>query len=222
MTNDPVLKLSQISKDFGSLRILDSIDLEIEKGTSVSIVGKSGCGKSTLLQIAAGLDSATSGEVFINNQRLSNLSDQKMSYLRNKEIGFIFQNHLLMEDFSPLENILIPSMIDGKKDVNRAKMLLELVGLSDLSNTKVTTLSGGEKQRIAICRALMNHPSIIFADEPTGALDEENAAVVENLLFEMVKKEGCSMLLVTHNLDFANRCDFKYVLSYKRLVNSAL
>lgn len=222
MGSDMPIQLVGITKRFkaaqegeGEITILDGIDLGVEKGRSVAIIGKSGSGKSTLLHIAGGLDSPSSGKVLCNGVDFSTLDDRNRSMLRNRHIGFIFQANLLLEDFSALENVMAPAMIAGRTARMcrpRAMELLERLGLADRSNHLPSQLSGGEKQRIAICRALMNEPDVIMADEPTGALDEENAQQVERILLDLVMEEGRSLLLVTHNNDFANRCNDVYVL----------
>ena len=197
------------------ITILKDIDLNVVSGQSTAIIGKSGSGKSTLLHIAGGLDSPSSGKVLCNGTDFATLDDRKRSMLRNKHIGFIFQANLLLEDFTALENVMAPAMISGQKEKDcrdRAVQLLERLGLAERMNHIPGKLSGGEKQRVAICRALMNKPDVILADEPTGALDEENASDVENILLDLVREEGRSLLLVTHNQDFAFKCDNVYML----------
>ena len=220
------IELRNVTKSFknasgnGELLILDSIDLCPQVGKSTAIIGKSGTGKSTLLQIAGGLDAPTSGSVFCNGTDLGTLSDSKKSLIRNRNMGFVFQNNMLLEDFTALENVMIPAMIAGKgkkECIDRALELLEKLGLTDRLNHLPGQLSGGERQRVAICRALMNNPEIVFADEPTGSLDEENAREVENMLFDIVSSEKKTLLLVTHNIDFANRCDMVYRLRNRKL-----
>lgn len=199
----------------GEITILDGIDLSVCKGASTAVIGKSGSGKSTLLHIAGGLDSPSSGKVFCNGVDFSTLDDKKKSSLRNFHIGFIFQANLLLDDFTALENVMAPALIAGKsikECKTRAAILLEKLGLQDRLSHFPSQLSGGEKQRVAICRALMNEPDVILADEPTGALDEENAQEVENLLLDLVRQEKRSLLLVTHNNDFAFKCDNVYLL----------
>ncbi len=216
------IELNSITKRFkaaekgeGEITILSDVNLAIVQGQSTAIIGKSGSGKSTLLHIAGGLDSPSEGKVYCNGTDFSSLDDKRRSELRNLHIGFIFQANLLLEDFNALENVMAPALISGKKVSEcrpRAEQLLERLGLKDRMNHLPGQLSGGEKQRVAICRALMNEPEVILADEPTGALDEENAAEVENLLLDLVKEEGRSLLLVTHNQDFAYKCDNVYML----------
>lgn len=216
-----VIELKDIKKIYDdNLLILDNINLSIEKGQSIAILGKSGSGKSTLLHIAGLIDNQTSGSIFINDKDVSQLTNDELASLRNKTLGFVFQNHMLLEDFNCLENVIVPSLIyDNKKkeSVKSAKALLEKVGLSDRLKHYPSQLSGGEKQRVSIARALINKPLLILADEPTGSLDEENAKLCENLLLDLVKKENTSLLLVTHNTDFANRCDQVYVLQNHNL-----
>ena len=187
-------------KGEGEITILQNLSLNVIAGQSTAIIGKSGSGKSTLLHIAGGLDSPSEGKVLCNGIDFATLDDKKRSELRNLHVGFIFQSNLLLEDFTALENVMAPALISGKKPSacqDRAVALLKRLGLEDRMNHVPGQLSGGEKQRVAICRALMNEPEVILADEPTGALDEENATDVENLLLDLVREEGRSLLLVT-------------------------
>ena len=202
------------------ITILQDLNLSIVQGQSTAIIGKSGSGKSTLLHIAGGLDSPTEGKVICSGTDFATLDDKRRSVLRNRHIGFIFQANLLLEDFSALENVMAPALISGVKAKDcrdRAVELLERLSLADRMDHVPGKLSGGEKQRVAICRALMNRPEVILADEPTGALDEENASEVENLLLDLVREEGRSLLLVTHNQDFAFKCDNVYLLKNRNL-----
>lgn len=222
-----ILALSDIKKEFESpakdvapLLILDDITFSIASGTSVAITGKSGCGKSTLLHIAAGLENPTAGSILFRGDSIVTMNDAKKSSLRNKKMGFIFQSNLLLEDFTAIENVMMPAMIAGckKKEAKaRAMDLLQRVGVADRLDHRPEILSGGERQRIAIARALMNAPELIFADEPTGSLDEENAALVEELLLGLVDDERCALMLVTHNLHFARRCDTVFLLRHRTL-----
>ena len=207
-------------KGSDEITILQDLNLNIVQGQSTAILGKSGSGKSTLLHIAGGLDSPTEGKVICSGTDFATLDDKRRSILRNRHIGFIFQANLLLEDFSALENVMAPALISGVKAKDcrdRAVELLERLGLADRMDHVPGKLSGGEKQRVAICRALMNRPEVILADEPTGALDEENASEVENLLLDLVREEGRSLLLVTHNQDFAFKCDNVYLLKNRNL-----
>ena len=202
------------------ITILQNLSLNVIEGQSTAIIGKSGSGKSTLLHIAGGLDSPSEGKVLCNGIDFASLDDRKRSELRNLHIGFIFQSNLLLEDFTALENVMAPALISGKKPsacLDRAVALLKRLGLEDRMDHVPGKLSGGEKQRVAICRALMNEPEVILADEPTGALDEENASDVENLLLDLVREEGRSLLLVTHNQEFAFKCDNVYLLKNRNL-----
>ncbi len=221
------IELQSITKRFKAaekgeeeITILQDLSLNVIQGQSTAIIGRSGSGKSTLLHIAGGLDSPSEGNVFCSGIDFATLDDRKRSELRNLHIGFIFQANLLLEDFTALENVMAPALISGKKAKDcreRAVSLLRRLGLEDRMNHVPGKLSGGEKQRVAICRALMNEPEVILADEPTGALDEENATDVENLLLDLVKEEGRSLLLVTHNQEFAFKCDNVYLLKNRTL-----
>lgn len=221
------IELQSITKRFKAaekgeeeITILQDLSLNVIQGQSTAIIGRSGSGKSTLLHIAGGLDSPSAGKVFCSGIDFATLDDKKRSELRNLHIGFIFQANLLLEDFTALENVMAPALISGKKAKDcreRAVSLLRRLGLEDRMNHVPGKLSGGEKQRVAICRALMNEPEVILADEPTGALDEENATDVENLLLDLVKEEGRSLLLVTHNQEFAFKCDNVYLLKNRTL-----
>jgi len=203
------------SKD--KLTIINNLSLTIEQGKSIAIVGKSGCGKSTLLQIAASLLAANSGKVIFNKKNISKINDKELCKIRNKEMGFIFQNSLLLDDFTAFENIIMPLLINKQsKNIakKRADYLLDKIGLTDRKNHKPSQLSGGEKQRVALARALSINPKVIFADEPTGSLDEENALFVEKLLINLVKEEESTLILVTHNNAFANECDKVLTLTH--------
>lgn len=210
------IELKNISKSFPTadsklgLQILNNINFCLNSNESTAIIGKSGTGKSTLLQICGGLDKPTEGTVLIDGIDISKLNDSKMSELRNKRIGFIFQANMLLEDFTALENVMVPAMIAGKNKTEckkTAEELLKQMGLEDRMNHYPAQLSGGEKQRVAIARALINNPDVILADEPTGSLDEENAKEVEDRLLDVVKSDSRTLLLVTHNMDFAKRCN---------------
>lgn len=210
------IELINVSKSFPSadsklgIQILNKINFCLNSNESTAIIGKSGTGKSTLLQICGGLDKPTEGTVLFDGIDISKLNDSKMSELRNKRIGFIFQANMLLEDFTALENVMVPAMIAGKKKAeckSVAEDLLKQMGLQDRMNHYPAQLSGGEKQRVAIARALINNPDVILADEPTGSLDEENAKEVEDRLLNVVKSGSRTLLLVTHNMDFAKRCN---------------
>lgn len=210
-----ILEAKDIFKSFyktkeQKLNILKGVSLQVERGKISIIVGASGAGKSTLLHILSGLDNADSGEVKLNGVNISNLSDEKLSSLRNQKIGFVFQFHHLLPEFVAAENIAISLMINGEpkqKALKRAEELLALVGLGDRANHKPSELSGGEQQRIAVARALANNPDIIFADEPTGNLDSANSELLHKLFVELKDKLGVTFLLVTHNPQLVNLGD---------------
>lgn len=222
MKSNEILTLKNIKKSFPAtarggdpLLILDDVDLTIEKASSVAIIGKSGSGKSTLLQISAGLLAYDSGTVLFDGKDIQTLNDTAMSAIRSKQMGFIFQNSLLLDDFTALENVQIPAMIAGlgeQKARQKAIELLKLVGLEDRLEHKSDQLSGGERQRVAIARALVNNPLVVFADEPTGSLDERNAALIESMLLSLVDTQQVALMLITHDTLFASRCNHVYHL----------
>ena len=197
-----MIHVKNITKSFGSLQVLKGITLDINKGEVVSIVGPSGAGKTTLLQIIGTLDKPDSGSVCVDSIDTTSLSQKALSDFRNKHIGFVFQFHQLLPEFTALENIMIPSYIAGKsnKDAKkRAKELLDFMGLSDRANHKPAELSGGEKQRVAVARALINNPAVILADEPSGSLDSKNKAELHQLFFDLRDKFGQTFVIVTHD-----------------------
>ncbi len=207
-----MLKASNIHKSYGALQVLKGIDLEIHQKELVSIVGASGAGKSTLLHILGTLDTADAGEVSLKNELVTAMNPKKLAAFRNEEIGFIFQFHNLLPEFTALENVCIPGYIGDRKDVeveNRAKELLILLGLEHRMEHKPSELSGGEQQRVSVARALINNPSIVFADEPTGNLDSKNASELHDLFFELRDKLGQTFVIVTHNQELANMTDRK-------------
>lgn len=197
-----MIKVRNIRKSFGSLDVLKGIDLDIAQGEVVSIVGASGAGKTTLLQIMGTLDKADSGSIEIDGVDVSKLSQNELSRFRNQKIGFVFQFHQLLPEFTALENIMIPAFIAGtsKSEARkRAEELLAFMGLSDRANHKPNELSGGEKQRVAVARALMNHPAVIMADEPSGSLDSQHKEELHRLFFELRDKMGQTFVIVTHD-----------------------
>ena len=197
-----MIEIKGITKSFGSLQVLKGIDLNIEKGEVVSIVGPSGAGKTTLLQIIGTLDKADSGEITINGVDINSLSKTRLSDFRNKQIGFVFQFHQLLPEFTALENIMIPAFIAGvsKSDAKRrAEELLQFMGLSDRASHKPNELSGGEKQRVAVARALVNNPAVILADEPSGSLDSKNKEELHQLFFKLRDEFGQTFVIVTHD-----------------------
>ena len=214
MPNNTIIKLNKINKIYGSevkRQVLFDVNLEIETGEFVSIIGQSGSGKSTLLNILGTLDSATSGEVIINGINSEKMTKDELANLRNETIGFIFQFHYLLPEFNAIENILMPYQILNKKIDKKAKAraqeLLELVGLKEYTNYKINMMSGGQQQRVAIARALMNNPKIILADEPTGALDTNGTETIYNLLREINEKFNTTFLIITHDRKIAEKAD---------------
>ena len=205
-----MIQLKNITKSFGSLQVLRGIDLSVEEGQVVSIVGPSGAGKTTLLQIMGTLDKADSGQVIINGQDISALNQKKLSRFRNKHLGFVFQFHQLLPEFTALENIMIPAFIGGadkKEAEERARELLQFMGLADRATHKPNELSGGEKQRVAVARALVNHPDVIMADEPSGSLDSQNKEDLHKLFFDLRDKYGQTFIIVTHDESLATLTD---------------
>jgi lipoprotein-releasing system ATP-binding protein len=212
MNNDIIVELKNITKSYKiskehNLNVLKGINLNIRKGEIVAIVGKSGAGKSTLLHIIGTLDKPDSGEMLFEGENVFNLNSSKLSEFRAKQIGFIFQFHHLLPEFTGLENVLIANMIAGFKDETKALQMLKEVGIEHRANHKPSEISGGEAQRIAIARALINSPNLILADEPTGNLDTENANAIIDLIFDLRKKFNQTFVIVTHNEDFAQSCD---------------
>jgi lipoprotein-releasing system ATP-binding protein len=210
-----------IHKKFGDLEILKGVDLEINKGEIVSIVGSSGAGKTTLLTILGTLDRATEGEVIINNESVFKLNEKKLAAFRNQNIGFVFQFHQLLPEFTAIENVCIPAMIakkSKKESEKRAEELLELFNLKDRINHKPSELSGGEQQRVAVARALINNPKVIFADEPSGNLDSVNAKELHNLFFKLRDDFDQTFVIVTHNSELAEMADRTLVMRDGRIV----
>lgn len=215
-----VLKLKNISKTYpsgeGKLDVLRGFNLEVKAGEIVALVGPSGCGKTTLLQIAGLLDSPDAGEVFINGEDATKANDAKRTSLRLKYLGFVYQFHHLLPEFSALENVYLPQLIAGSRKQeagSRAKELLESFGLGERIHHRPSQLSGGEQQRVAIARALANNPKLLLADEPTGNLDPENASKVFAQFIQYAKKTGLAVLFVTHNADLAAQADRQIKLS---------
>ena len=205
-----MIEIKGVTKSFGSLQVLKGIDLCIEKGEIVSIVGPSGAGKTTLLQILGTLDKPDNGSVVVDGIETSTLSTNKLSEFRNKHLGFVFQFHQLLPEFTAIENIMIPAYIAGMKNKearSRAEELLEFMGLSNRANHKPNELSGGEKQRVAVARALMNNPAVILADEPSGSLDSKNKQELHQLFFDLRDKFGQTFVIVTHDEGLANITD---------------
>ena len=221
-----MIKASNIHKYYGDLHVLKGVGIHIKKGEVISIVGPSGAGKTTLLQILGTLDvqsDKNDSSLVINDVSVTTLSDRELARFRNEHIGFIFQFHQLLPEFTALENVCIPAFIkktpraDAEK---RAKELLNFLGLSDRYDHKPAELSGGEQQRVAVARALINNPSIIFADEPSGNLDSESADKLHRLFFELRDQFGQTFVIVTHNEDFADMADRKLIMVDGRITNS--
>jgi putative ABC transport system ATP-binding protein len=224
---EPVIEVRGLSKRVkdatGELIILDQIDLSIEKGSSVAIVGASGSGKSTLLGLLAGLDSATAGTVRLLGRDLGALNEDERAALRSGSVGFVFQSFQLMPHLSALENVMLPLELRGdvphKEIVIRARDLLEQVGLGQRTGHYPKLLSGGEQQRVALARAFVTHPAVLFADEPTGSLDAATGYAIIDLMFEMNRRNGATLILVTHDTELAERCDATVTIEAGRLVN---
>ena len=205
-----MIHAKNIHKSFGELEVLKGVDLSIAKGEIVSIVGPSGAGKTTLLQILGTLDKPNAGEVLVDEINFSKLGEKELAIFRNKHIGFIFQFHQLLPEFTALENVMIPALIarkDVKKTRQKAKELLQYLQLADRMEHKPNELSGGEKQRVAVARALINDPGLILADEPSGSLDSKNKEELHKLLFELREKFGLTIVIVTHDKELAALSD---------------
>ena len=205
-----MLKATNITRNYNDLSVLKGVDIFVNKGEIVSIVGSSGAGKSTLLHILGSLDRANAGEIWINNERIDTLKEKELAKFRNKHIGFVFQFHHLLPEFTALENVCIPGWIAGtnKNELEaRALKLLKILGLQDRASHKPSELSGGEQQRVAVARALINNPDIVFADEPTGNLDSKHAQELHELFLHLQKTMGQTFLIVTHNEALAKMSD---------------
>ncbi|MEZ4811043.1 MAG: ABC transporter ATP-binding protein [Allomuricauda sp.] len=213
-----MIKATNIKKNYGNLQVLKGVDLEVKKGEVVSIVGASGAGKTTLLQILGTLDAPSNkGEssLLVNDTDVTQLNDKNLARFRNEHIGFIFQFHQLLPEFTALENVCIPAFIKNTpRDAaeKRAKELLDFLGLSDRYDHKPNALSGGEQQRVAVARSLMNNPSVVLADEPSGNLDSESADNLHKLFFKLRDEFGQTFVLVTHNMELANMADRKLTM----------
>jgi lipoprotein-releasing system ATP-binding protein len=218
-----ILQTKDIHKSYDGLHVLKGIDLTINEGEVVSIVGSSGAGKTTLLQILGTLDKPDKGILEIAGERPFEMGSKKIAEFRNKNIGFIFQFHQLLPEFSAIENIILPAMIRKTPmdaAMEEAKNLLKLVGLSNRSTHKPSELSGGEQQRVAVCRALINKPKVIFADEPSGNLDSKNSEELHNLFFKLRKEFNQTFVIVTHNETLADMADRKLVMQDGSFVNA--
>ena len=208
--NEKMIEIQGVTKSFGQLQVLKGIDLIIYKGEVVSIVGPSGAGKTTLLQIMGTLDKADAGCVLIDGTEVSALGEKELSAFRNRRIGFVFQFHQLLPEFTALENVMMPALIGGMGYADacrKAKEMLALLGLADREEHKPAELSGGEKQRVAVARALMNDPAVIFADEPSGSLDSRNKEELHQLFFDLRDRLGQTFVIVTHDAGLARLTD---------------
>lgn len=216
-----MLKARGIYKNYGDLSILKGIDLDVAKAEIACIVGSSGAGKTTLLQILGTLDVADKGEIFIGDQDITSLTGEALAHFRNKKLGFIFQFHQLLPEFTALENVILPAIIGhvpATEANERAKELLDFLGLSARFEHKPSQLSGGEQQRVAVARALMNKPDIILADEPSGNLDSANSKELHDLFFRLKKEMGQTFIIVTHNRELAQMADRRFEMKDGQLV----
>ena len=218
MAETPILRLIGVSKDYGSVAVLRNVNLEVHAGQSLAIVGPSGSGKSTLLNIIGTLDRASSGQVFLDGQDLSKLDDVKLAEVRNRQIGFVFQSHHLLPHCNVLENTLVPTLVSKTDQTERARKLLERVGLGHRLSHRPGQLSGGERQRVAVVRALINQPKLLLADEPTGSLDRASATELGQLLVELNREQGLTLIVVTHASDLAGRMGRRFEIRQGDLV----
>lgn len=220
-----IISCKAIHKKYGELEVLKGIDLEIEEGEVVAIVGPSGAGKTTLLQVLGTLDTPTSGEgtsLIIVDKDTQKLSEKEMAHFRNENLGFIFQFHELLPEFTALENVCMPGWIGNRKEEDLEKdatALLSQLGLADRTHHKPQEMSGGEQQRVAVARALINKPKVVFADEPSGNLDSENALYLHELFFNLRDQLGCTFVIVTHNEELAERVDRKISLKDGKIIS---
>lgn len=201
-----MIEIKNITKNFGDLQVLKGVNLHIGKGEVISIVGPSGAGKTTLLQLVGTLDKPTSGSIEFNGKELCRMNDNELATFRNKHIGFVFQFHQLLPEFTALENVMMPALIAGRsrKEAEKDAMeLLEVMGLTSRASHKPSEMSGGENQRVAVARALINHPDLVLADEPSGSLDSKNKEELHNLFFELRNRYGQTFLIVTHDENLA-------------------
>jgi putative ABC transport system ATP-binding protein len=226
MTNTPIIEAQHIGKEVTlgqeTLTILEGISLQVKRGETVALLGASGSGKSTLLGLLAGLDLPSDGEILIEGQPLSELDEEGRALLRARHVGFVFQSFLLLPTLTALENVMLPAELQGERDSEaRARELLGKVGLGERLNHLPSRLSGGEQQRVAIARAFMSRPSLLLADEPTGNLDSRTGERIIDLLFELNREQGTTLLVVTHDSQLAARCERRLVMNAGRLQESA-
>ena len=205
-----MIQIEKLTKSFGDLQVLKGVDLTIEKGEVISIVGSSGAGKTTLLQLIGTLDKPTSGTIRFNGEDLGHLSSKRLAAFRNRHIGFVFQFHQLLPEFTALENVVIPALIAGRKKSEaevEAMQLLQVMGLEERAHHKPSEMSGGENQRVAVARALINHPDVVLADEPSGSLDSKNKEELHKLFFDLRDRYGQTFVIVTHDETLASYTD---------------
>lgn len=215
-----MIEAKGITKSYGNLQVLKGVDLEIEKGKIVTILGKSGAGKSTLLHILGTLDKPDSGQLSIADAAVSAMNEKQLAGFRNQNLGFVFQFHHLLDEFTAVENVCIPAFIgkkDDKKTIERAKELLTYLGLAERFDHKPAQLSGGEQQRVAVARALINSPQVVLADEPTGNLDNTNSREMHNLFLQMKQDFNQTFVIVTHNEELAEMSDKRYFMADGRI-----
>ncbi len=215
------VKTVKLEKFYGRLKVLNGISIEINKGEVISIVGPSGAGKSTLLQLIGTLDKPDSGSVFVGGSETGKMKAKQLAEFRNRKIGFIFQFHHLLPEFTAIENVMMPALIAGQHKTEAslfAKQLLEKLGLSNRFDHKPSELSGGEQQRVAVARALINNPEVVLADEPSGNLDTENAKSLHSLFFDLRNQTGQTFIIVTHNEELANMADRKLEMRDGRIL----
>lgn len=221
MSESPILQASNIHKAYGDIEVLKGIDIHVDKGEIISVVGASGAGKSTLLHILGSLDKPDIGDLSINGEKINSLSRNNLAAFRNSQIGFVFQFHNLLPEFTAFENVCIPGYIGRRKQADveeKAQELLVLLGLEDRMGHKPSQLSGGEQQRAAVARALVNEPKIVFADEPSGNLDSHNAEELHQLFFDLRQKLALSFVIVTHNTSLADVADRKLTIEDGKIV----
>lgn len=218
MADAPILRLRGVSKDYAGVHVLRGVDLEVRRGESLAIVGPSGSGKSTLLNIIGTLDRPSAGQVFLDGQDLSQFDDAKLAEMRNRQVGFVFQSHHLLPHCNVLENVLVPTLVSKTDETERARKLLDRVGLGSRLTHRPGQLSGGERQRVAVVRALINQPKLLLADEPTGSLDRASATELGQLLVELNREQGLTLIVVTHALDLADRMGRRFEIRQGELV----
>lgn len=205
-----MIRIENLTKSFGNLQVLKGVSLEVKKGEVISIIGPSGAGKTTLLQLIGTLDKPSSGKIYFNGEELSRMSNKRLATFRNRHIGFVFQFHQLLPEFTALENIIIPALIAGrdrKETEKEALELLKIMKLEERANHKPAEMSGGESQRVAVARALINKPDVILADEPSGSLDSKNKEELHNLIFDLRNRFGQTFIIVTHDEKLASFTD---------------